>query len=162
MPLVLPPAIRVIGQSAVQLTLTGGVVNTETVMATITIPAGAMGINGRLRVTALFGVTNNANTKRLRIRFGGLAGTIYSSTDLTASTYLRAQAELANRALVNSQVGAPNSITSAFGSTAGSLITGAIDTSATADLVLTGTLVTANTDTITIESYLVELLTQTG
>jgi hypothetical protein len=160
--LVLPPTIRVLASAASQVTLTGGVANTETILATITIPAGAMGINGRVRVTPLFGVNNNANTKRCRIRFGGLTGTIYSSNDLTTSTYLRTQVEIANRAAANSQVGAPNSITNAFGSSAGTLVTSAIDTSAAVDIVLTGTLVTANTDTITLESYLVELLTQTG
>lgn len=162
MPLVLLPAIRVIASAASQLTLTGGTVNTETIIATIQIPAGAMGINGRVRVTAVWGVTNNANTKRVRARFGGIAGTIFGSLDLTASTFVRTQHEIANRAAANSQVAAPNGLASAFGANTGTLVTGAIDTSAVVDLVLTGTLVTANTDAITLESYLVELLTQSG
>ena len=158
MPLFMPPQSRIIAQSAAQLTLTGGVANTETVIATITIPAGALGPNGRIRSTVLWGCNNNGNTKRFRQRFNGLAGTIYSSQDVTTSTCFRSQIEIANRNALNSQVGAPNSIAAAFGTSAGSLVTSAIDTSAAVDLVLTGTLVTANTDTITIESYLVELL----
>src|SRR5213079_2421852 len=54
-------AAGVLAQSAVAASVTGTL--TETVLATIAIPAGAMGVNGAIRVTALWSYTNSADTK---------------------------------------------------------------------------------------------------
>ena len=61
-----------LGTSAVQVAT--GAVTTEEVLATITIPAGIMGLNGRLRFSADGALTSSGNTKTIRVRFGGIGG----------------------------------------------------------------------------------------
>jgi hypothetical protein len=146
---------RVLAQSAVAASLTG--VTTDSALASIAIPAGAMGPNGRLRVTTLWSITNSANAKTLRVRLGGLAGTAFQSIALTTSASFRAQCEIANRNNQASQVGANASIGSGGWSATGAAIaTAAIDTSAAATLVISGQLANGG-ETITLEGYLVEL-----
>jgi len=150
--------VYILGQSGVEIPLTGTVA--ETALATIPVPAGAMGPNGRLRITALWNYTNSANNKTLRVRFGGIGGTIYHSTVLTTTANFRAIIDIANRNATNSQVGAPNGLNS-VGSTTGALVTGAIDTTLAQDIVITGTLASAG-EAINLESYLVELFAAAG
>lgn len=68
-------AWRVIAASAVAVSHTGDTI--ETVLANIAIPAGAMGANGALHITAVFSYTNSANAKTLRIRLGGISGAAF-------------------------------------------------------------------------------------
>ncbi len=149
----------VLAQSGVQVSHTGN--TNETALATIAIPAGAMGANGRVRVTALWGHTNSVNNKTCRIRFGGTSGTIVYSITNTTTAHHRAQVEGANRNATGSQVWAPNGLTGSFGATSGSLVTGAIDTTAAVDIVILGTLASSG-ETISLESYLVELIAAAG
>ena len=71
-----------LAQSAVAVPLTG--TTNATVLASLTIAAGAMGINSALRVSAMYSMTNNANNKTLAIRHGGSA-TYYSACLLYTS-----------------------------------------------------------------------------
>src|SRR5688500_18573615 len=64
---------RVLAASAVAIAHTG--TTDETVLATLTIKAGIMGTNGRLRVTSFWSYPNSANSKTVRQRFSGLSGT---------------------------------------------------------------------------------------
>ena len=59
----------VLGQGALAASHTGD--TAETVLATVPIPAGAMGEYGRIEVEALFSHSLNANAKIPRIKFGG-------------------------------------------------------------------------------------------
>src|SRR5688500_6060251 len=83
----------VLAQSAVAASHTGN--TTETTLATVTVPANAIGANGRLRVTSLWSHTNSANSKTLRVRFGGAAGTIYTSLTVTTTLSTRVLSEVA-------------------------------------------------------------------
>ena len=147
--------IRVLGASGAATSVTGTV--TETALATVTVPAGAMGINGILRVSPLFSYTNSANNKTLRVRLGGIAGPVFLANAATTSLLAQPIILIRNRGLVNSQVGFTAVTFTSIATTTGSLATGSVDTTAATTLVISGEL--ANTgETITLESYLVELI----
>lgn len=140
--------VQVLGQSAVAVSHTGN--TTETTLATITIPAGAMGANGQVEIQTIFTYTNNANTKTIRHRFGG---TQYAGSAATTTGYTPLHSRIANRGATNSQYGNGNS---GFVAATGAGVTSAVDTTAAVDITLTAQLGNA-ADTITLESYHVVL-----
>jgi hypothetical protein len=145
----------VIGQSAVAQSVTG--TTTETTLATITIPAGLMGANGRIEIETLWSFTNSANNKIMRTKFGG---TSYSAVTATTRASFRTSAFVANRNATNSQVGGQNggigTELGPYGTGTGSPTTTAIDTTSAVNITLTAQL--ANTgETITLEAYSVKL-----
>jgi hypothetical protein len=133
----------------------------ETALATITIPAGMMGTNGRLYIEAQFQTTivsASSNTKTVRIRFGGISGNVLGSIAATTQTNLRLQSDLANR----------NSASSQWNQTLGNSATGlgmsilnvtgiSINTANAQDIVISGQLQDA-TDTITLNAFIVEFI----
>lgn len=151
-PVLVPWAV--LAQSAVAVSHTGDLV--ETVLATVTIPAGAMRANGAVRVSSLWTYTNSANNKRMRVKLGGVGGTaFFDSTQTTTATYTDPGRTIQNRNSEASQVGRPAASTQ--GSTTSAVVTSAIDTSVAQTIVFTALL--ANTgETITLESYLVEIM----
>lgn len=146
----------VIGASGVASPVTG--TTSETALATITIPAGAMGANGILRITGLATYTNSVNNKTLRYRFGnGLSGTAFASSVLTTTAATRLTMSIQNRNSASSQIG--GLANGSLGGTSTANVTGTIDTTSSQTLTISGQL--ANTgETITLESYIVELLYQ--
>jgi hypothetical protein len=130
---------------------------TETILATIPIAAGAMGPNGALRITAVFSHTNSANSKTLRIRLGGIGGTAFTDYTNTANAAQMTQRIIQNRNSQASQVAGPSTVPNAVAPTTGSSATGTINTAVAQDLVITGQMA-ALAETITLESYLVEIL----
>jgi hypothetical protein len=153
MPIFHAQTVRLLGHSSVQTSHTGN--TTDTTLATVTIPANAMGLNGRIRVSALWAYPNSANNKTCRIRFGGLGGTAIHSAINTTSALYRALVEVGNRNATNSQV--CQSVTLNVGASGGTLVTAAVDTTAAVDVVITGQLALGS-ETITLETYLVELI----
>jgi hypothetical protein len=145
---------RVIGASGVAVPLTGS--TNETALATITIPAGAMGPNGALRATIVTSYTNSGNNKTFRYRLGGIAGTVLMAVPTTTTASQMMQRIIQNRNAQNSQISAASAVANAFGSSSASPATGAVDTSAAQDLVISGQLADAG-ETMTLESYIVEL-----
>lgn len=141
---------KVLAQSAVAASHTGNLL--ETTLATITVPAGAMGANGQVEIWALFSVTNNANVKTPRIRLGGSA---FYSASLASTASAQCIVRIANRNAANSQVSFAG-VVSGIGSSSSAVATGAIDTSAAVSITITGQLAVA-TDTITLESYIVKV-----
>lgn len=128
----------------------------ETVIATVTIPGGTMGLNGCIRVTTHWNYTNSANNKIMRVRFGGIGGTGYFSTTQTTTANFLNMCMIWNAGAANAQKGMV-ALGAVFGSSAGAQLTGTVDTSAATTLVMTAQL--ANTgETITLEAYTVELL----
>jgi K+-transporting ATPase c subunit len=125
----------------------------ETALATVSIPAGAMGLNGAIHVVTSWTMTNSANAKTVRARLGGVGGTAFMGVGFTATATFSDIRRIRNQNSASAQVGsAPASSTNAYGSSTSALPTGAIDTGSAQDLVLTGTL--ANTgETITLTSY---------
>ena len=143
----------VVAQSAATgMSVTG--TTSETTLASIVIPAGLLGVNGVLRITSLWTYTNSVNNKTLKVNFGG---TTWFNQAQTTTASAQSMTIIRNRGVVNSQVGYAISAGSAFGSTSVANPTAAIDTTASQTITITGTL--ANTgETITLESYIVELL----
>lgn len=149
---------RVLAASAVAQALTG--TTAETTLATITIPANAMGPNGMVRVTTLWTSTGNNGTKDPRVRFGGVSGAAYSPQQHTASASTisqMAQTRIANRNATNSQVGHVSGAGVGGWGQSSAVTTSAIDTTAAQDIVISGQLANA-ADSLTLQSYLVELL----
>jgi len=148
--------VVVLGQSAVAVS--GGADTNENILATITVPAGAMQEDGRIRITCSFTVNNNGNAKTVRVRFSGIGGTIYKSASLTLVLSAKFVVEIQNRNSEASQVGSASAASTHSGlepSTA-ALVTSAVDTSVATTIVITAQKAVAG-DTMTLESYLVEL-----
>ncbi len=142
----------------------GAAVNTpadtsEDTLATINIPANAMGANGVLRIYTLWAFTSSGNNKTLRIRFSGASGTIYMNPVFTTSVGYASLTMIANRNATNSQVGFASAATNGgLGtSSASANVTSSVDTTAATSLVITGQKASAG-ETLTLESYLVELI----
>ena len=129
----------------------------EQALATITIPAGLMGINGALYVTALWTLTNNINAKTLRIRLGGIAGTEFQNLAGASLVTVSAAMRIQNRGSLASQVGASVGM-NAFGATStAAVVTGTINTAVNQDLVISVQKATG-TDTATLEAYTVQVV----
>lgn len=143
----------VIAASAVASAHTGD--TNETALATVTVPANVMGANGIVHVTTLWSYTNSANTKTLRVRYGGASGTQYLATTPTTTGAIRVSTYIQNRNATNSQVGGPNAVF-AYG-TGASVVTSSRDTTAAQDIVMTAQLASSG-ETITLEGYIVELI----
>lgn len=149
------PRIRILGASAVAVS--GPADTSENILATITVPAGAMGLNGFVRIAHTWTITSSANSKILRVRFSGAAGTSFFANTLTTFATLKADTIFANRGAANSQVGS-----SFFTGTGGSSghtapVAASVDTTAATTIIISGQKASAG-ETITLESYLVELI----
>lgn len=143
--------VEVLAQSAVPASVTGTI--SETVLATIPIPAGAMGVDGSLRVTTLWSYTNSANIKNCRVKIGSTVISVFSQT---ATAGMQRMDFLRNRGSLASQVAFPNS-TNPFGTTTAAVPTYAFDMSVEQILTLTGELANPG-ETITLQGYTIELL----
>lgn len=149
----LPGYSYVIGKSAVAVSVTG--TTNETTLATITIPAGAIGPNGQVEMWIVYSTTNNANAKTPRIKLGATA---YYAPAITTATTVQAFVRIANRNSASSQVGMAASSPVGVGMAVGSAITtSAINTATAQDITITGQL-GVGTDTMTLESYSVRII----
>jgi type IV pilus biogenesis protein CpaD/CtpE len=129
--------------------LTGTV--SETILATVTLPAGRLNKDGRLTVEGFLTATNNANAKTLNVRLGGIAGTVLYTTSVASVAQADFRLLIANRGATNSQI--------AWKSGAAKT-TAAVDMSVTQDLVITMTLGNAG-DSVTLEDYVVQVVEAT-
>lgn len=145
---------RVLGQSSVAVSCTAS--TSEEVLASVVVPAGAMGPNGRLFISTLWTVTSSANNKNLRTRFGGISGTIYGSVTATTVACAIDQRIIANRNSESSQVGSPNGTVGGLGATPTAVSTSTVDTSLATTVDITGQKASAG-ETLTLESYCVEV-----
>jgi hypothetical protein len=126
---------------------------TETTLVTIPVPANAMGTSGQLVIHTLWSVTNNANSKTLRVKLGG---TTLGSNSVGAQATVSMLTRIANRSSASQQVGMPGNF-AGVGNSTGAVTTGTVDTTAAQDITITAQLANA-ADTITLESYLVEII----
>jgi hypothetical protein len=147
---------QIIASSTVPVLHTGTV--DETVLATISLPANAMGPNGRIQMKVTWTYTGSVASKTPRVRFGGLLGTAFYDSTQTINECTVAVIGWTNRGVSNVQIGdAPITTASGVGSVISSPPIGAIDTTEAVDIVITGHL-TDVTEIITLEQYLVELI----
>lgn len=126
----------------------------ENTLATVTIKANTMGPYGCAKVWTLWRMSNNANAKTARIRFGGASGTDYlGGLDVSGGSLTVAECRIYNQNNPSAQVGtgqAPGFITT------GSAVSSAIDTTADTTVVITGQKGTAGDD-LTLIAYTVEV-----
>lgn len=147
--------ILVLGSSGVAVPLTGS--TNETQLALVNVAAGALGINGSLRITTLWSVNNDADAKTGRIRLGGIAGTQIMALNMASTATYQLMHIVRNRGAANSQVFQVVTAASNFTSSSGVVGTASVDTAVSQDLVISGQLASA-ADTITLEAYTVELV----
>jgi Protein of unknown function (DUF2793) len=146
---------RVLAASAVASAHTGDTL--EAALATVSLPGGAMGANGVLRITAMWSYTNSANAKTPRMRLGGTSGTIVFGPSVTTTGSLLVQRLIQNRNAQNSQVMLGSANSNSYAASTGAPLTTSVDLSTTQDLVFSGQLANSG-ETITLESHLVEVL----
>lgn len=147
---------RVLAASAVAVSHTGD--TTETALASVTLPGGAMGANGILRITSVWSYTNSANSKTARYRLGGsgVSGATLMNIGATTSVGNMTQRVIQNRNAQNSQFTSAPAAGASFGVSANAGATAAVDTSSDQLVVISGQLANAS-ETIGLESYLVEI-----
>jgi hypothetical protein len=131
---------------------------TEDTLATIAVPANAMGANGCLLIRAQWSYTNSSNAKTLRVRFESTSANVaFFSAGPTTFASTLAVLEICNRGATNSQVGQIVSAT-APGNSTSSPTTGTVDTT---DASLLGIYITgqkaSSGETLTLESYSVRV-----
>lgn len=154
MPLYTQPPVRVIAASATAVS--GSADTNENTLATVTIPAGIMGLNGIIRVTSHWTFTGSVNSKTWRVKFGSMS--VQDNGTTTAGvTSIRCMSEVRNVGATNSQKGNSYTLTFAGSVPATAPTTAAIDTTAAVTLLLTGQKGLAG-ETLTLDSYLVELI----
>ena len=144
---------QVLARSFAAVSHTG--TTSETTLATVTVPAGAMGANGVLRITSLWSYPNNANSKQLRIKFDG--NNVLNTSPTTTAQH-QTIITIGNRNSASSQVmgsGATAS-TGGLGNTGTAPATMSVNTALAKDIVFTVTLANSG-DTATLEGYLIEL-----
>lgn len=149
-----PETFTTIGRSAVAVSVTG--TTNETTLATVSVPAGAMGLDGGIHIYSTWSMPSSANAKTLRTKYGGAAFVTFS---LTTSAVMSDMRRLRNRNSASSQVASTfNGTSNALGiSGAGAASTTAIDSSVAQDVVFTGQLA-LGTETLTLENYEVWLV----
>ena len=126
----------------------------EKVLLSVTIPP--LGANSYLDITSLFSMTNNANSKTLRVRLGGIGGTvIMSSTAANLASFTDIHRTIANRNATNAQICTNAAVT--IGGSTGTVATPAIETNAGTTLVFTVQLTNAS-DTASVEYAVVNLV----
>lgn len=126
---------------------------TDNVLQSFTIPGKTMGPNTTIRITAIFSMPNNANTKTFRVRFGG---TIFHQASYTTSVTTNIEVLIQNRGALNSQVCQVISMIGPAFNT-GPVLTGSVDT--TVDQVVSfSAQAGVGTDQLNLERCSVELL----
>ena len=121
-------------------------------LATITIPAGLLGANGKLKIYPLWATTNNANVKTLRLNLGGVVCSTMVSQNVPNNSGLVIIRNTNNEAAQKCSSG----LVAGIGPSYGSIAVLTIDTTAATTVTITGQLA-VGTDTLTLEDLFVEL-----
>jgi len=118
-----------------------------------------LGLNGFLRVSSLWSLTNSVNTKAMYTYFGaagaGLGGTLYGQPTATTAASWRDQRIIQNVNAANSQKGFGGS--GVFAASGAAIPTSAVDTTAASEIVFACLLANSG-ETISLEAYLIEAL----
>lgn len=143
----------ILAQSGVASSVTG--TTAETTLATVTIPAGTMGLHSRLEISPFFAFSGAAGAKAVRISVGG--NTIHSVSGLAAATsHIQGLHVLRNRGSLNSQIASQVAAANPYASSSTAPVTSAIDFSQDQQIVFYATLASA-ADTATLSHYTVEV-----
>jgi len=142
--------IKVFSLSA-PVSLTGS--TSVVTLATITIPAGLMGANGKLKIYPLWSTTNNANAKTLRVILGGSTCTTMTSQSVPNNSGLL----IIRNVNSESSQRCSSGLVAGIGASVGSIAVTSIDTTAAATLVISGQLA-VGTDSMTLEDLFAEVI----
>ena len=124
-----------------------------TTLAIITIPAGLMGANGKLKIYPLWLTTNNANVKTLRVNIGGLLCTTMVSQNVPNNSGLVIIRNINSESVQKCSSG----LVAGIGASSGSIASPTVDTSAATTITITGQLA-VGTDTLTLEDLFIEVV----
>jgi len=122
-------------------------------LATITIPAGLLGANGKLKIYPLWSTTNNANIKTLRAIFSGSTCTTMTSQSVSNNSGLVIIRNINSESAQKCSSG----LVAGIGSSFGSIAVTTIDTTAATTITITGQL-SVGGDTLTLEDLFVEVV----
>jgi len=122
-------------------------------LATITIPAGLLGANGKLKIYPLWATTNNVNQKTLRAIFSGSTCSTMTSQSVPNNSGLVIIRNTNSESAQKTSSG----LVAGIGASSGSIASTTIDTTAATTLVITGQLA-VGTDTMTLEDLFVEVV----
>lgn len=121
----------------------------ENTLASVTIPAGLMGVNGALFIREIWTMTNNANVKTRKVKLGS---TIFSQTSLASNATLFTEHAIANRNSAAAQIGSIVGGSVFYGFSGNAPATGTENTANALTLAITGQKATAG-DALVLESY---------
>lgn len=155
-----PLGTVVIERSAVKQSIPNNALTTEQTYKTVTIPAGALGLNGGFFVDIGWTFTGSTNVKTMRARFNGTSGTQICSSAASSATFVlsRLKNTVRNRGVANSQIWpVANQQDNGTAGAAGVHVTNAVDTTAAVTVVITGQTATAG-EVLDLEWYEVRLL----
>ena len=122
-------------------------------LATITIPAGLMGANGKLKIYTLWATTNNANVKTLRLNIGGALCSTMTSQSVPNNSGLLIIRNINSESVQKCSSG----LVAGIGASFGSIASPTVDTSAASTITITGQLA-VGTDTLTLEDLFIEVV----
>ncbi len=158
--------LPVLGKLNTTVSSTG--VTTEIVLAVIFIPAGTISANDLLELYGVFGATNNANNKQIRIYFNSttqVVGTVYAPgtsvqvygrTFSVSGTLIPFDRVFTMKGVINTLESHPTTSSDRYASGALAPTTFTVDFTADRYLIITGQL-TVGTDTISLYSTLLKL-----
>jgi hypothetical protein len=119
----------------------------------ITLPAGAMGPNGSLRVRCVTSSTNTAGARtNFAVKLGGAGGTSHLTNTTVSSLGVTGEVVIHNVGAQDAQ-----SSQTAVNASSGALIRSTIDTSASTTIVIQEGKTGAATDNVVLENYSIEL-----
>ena len=142
--------IKIFSLSA-PVALTG--TTSETTLLTVNIPASLIGASGKVKMYPLYSMTNNANSKVLRVKLGGSMAFYAAVSNSSHSSALVIIRNIGSESVQKSST----TVVSGLGNTGTALNTLAIDTTAATTITLTGQLA-VGTDTLTLEDLFVEVV----
>lgn len=119
-------------------------------LALVTVPGNTLGTDGSVTVTVFESNNGTAGAKNVTAKFGG---TSFLTADVTTSLALETSKSVTNRGVVNKQLVHANAAFGNVSTVAPTQLT--VDTSASADVVITGKVAVA-TDYIIVESFTVK------
>lgn len=127
----MPCGVQVLARGSVSLPCPTD--TTEDTLVTVAVPANLLGVNGRLEIVTHTFNTNSANTKTLRVRWSGGAGTAALTYSATTGSNMTTRTLIANRGAANTQFTQGDIL----GGAASVAIT-SVDTTAATSVVITG------------------------
>jgi len=125
----------------------------ETTLLTVNIPAGLIGISGKVNIYPLFSATNNANNKTVRIKLGGSTGYFLQSSGYAQLSNLVIFRNFNSESVQKVASG----ISAGLGLSNGNFTALTIDTSVATTITVTGQLANS-ADTMTLEGFFMEIV----